>query len=90
MCKKKIQCLKKAFEGCGKVEGFNIGFLIRCLANQNCKYEMLFGNTFMLCNCPARRKKLKSMGYDTKEIMGSLELKDIQQSPIKAFQVKIK
>ena len=40
---------------------------------------MLFGNTFMMCNCPARRKKLKSMGYDTAEIMESLELKDEQQ-----------
>jgi hypothetical protein len=90
MCKKKIQCLKKAFDGCEKVECFNIGFLISCLVNQNCKYEMLFGNTFMMCNCPARRKKLKSMEYDTKEIMESLQLKDMQQSPIKAIQVKIK
>ena len=90
MCKKRIQCLKNVLNGCWKVEGFNIGLVIRCLANKKCKYEMLFGDSFMLCNCPARRKKLKSMGYDTKEIMESLELKDIQQSPIKAIQVKIK
>jgi len=76
---------KKAFDGCGKVEGFNIGLVIRCLANQNCKYEMLFGNTFMMCNCPARRKKLKSVEYDTKEIMESLELKDIQQCKSRAY-----
>jgi hypothetical protein len=90
MCKKKIQCLKNVLDDCWKTEGFNICLVIRCLANENCKYEMLFGNSFMLCNCPARRKKLKSIGYDTKEIMESLELKDIQQSPIKAIQVKIK
>ena len=67
MCKKKIQCLKKAFDGCGKVEGFNIGLLIRCLANQDCKYEMLFGNTFMMCNCPAIRKKQKILNMIPKK-----------------------